>query len=224
MMIVGNRERENAPATFTISKAVEPVGGGADAAQIEQLTALNAELAKLKTNLADVKSIAAGIPAPIGSVIGLTITITQFQAEYGTYNASKAAKEPGCYDICNMWVIADGRDVTGSEYARVTGRTTVPDLRGSFLRGAGTRAADATWVGGSINTHVEDSTRPPRTNFTVTVNDPLTNNGNTRGIAGAGWGANEAYLFPGTSSRTVMGGDIETRPKHYVVSYYIRIN
>ena len=39
------------------------------------------------------------------------------------------------------WVLADGRDVTGSTYATVTGNTTIPDLRGQFLRGLDTAAS-----------------------------------------------------------------------------------
>src|SRR5258706_15063259 len=33
------------------------------------------------------------------------------------------------------WILADGRDVTGTEYARKTGARPIPDLRGMFLRG-----------------------------------------------------------------------------------------
>lgn len=32
------------------------------------------------------------------------------------------------------WVLADGRSVTGSRYANITGNNTIPDLRGLFLR------------------------------------------------------------------------------------------
>ena len=33
------------------------------------------------------------------------------------------------------WVLADGRSVTGSAYATITGTTAIPDMRGLFLRG-----------------------------------------------------------------------------------------
>ena len=35
-----------------------------------------------------------------------------------------------------IWVLMDGRDVTGSSYAEITGRTGIPDISGCFLRGA----------------------------------------------------------------------------------------
>lgn len=57
--------------------------------------------------------------SPIGSCIHSLLTEAEFQAEVGTDN----------------WVIADGRDVTGSRYALLTGQTTIPDMRGRFLRG-----------------------------------------------------------------------------------------
>ena len=149
---------------------------------------------------------------PVGTVVQSLLTEPQF----GGLSAAGST-----------WVLCDGRSVAGTAYAQATGRNTVPDLRGAFLRGSGTRTGVAGWAGGALNAHVEDSTRPPRTNFTVTVNDPLVDNtgaSGNRGVAGAGWGNTEAYLHPGTSSRTVMGGDPETRPKHYTVNFFVRVD
>jgi hypothetical protein len=235
-MIVGNRERESAPTTFTISKATEPVGG-ANAAVIEQmddlnvtvqnnrqiitsfgeeLVALNAELANLKTDNTKMQTDLATVqtaPVPVGTVVSSLIPVAQFQALYGNFSANAT------------WILANGSDVTGSEYAKVMGRNTVPDLRGAFFRGAGNNATQTGWAGGNINTYAEDYTKRPNTAFTTVVNDPLEYNGNTRGIAGAGWGRDESYLYAGRSIRNVSGGgDAETRPKHYVVNYYVKIN
>jgi hypothetical protein len=244
-MIVGNRERENAPTTFTISKAVETVGG-ADAAVLqsllnalavkpnatvedvawqfaetsggvdEGLAALNAELAKLKTDNAKMQTDLATVktaPVPVGTVVSSLIPVAQFQALYGTFSANAT------------WILANGSDVTGSEYAKVMGRNTVPDLRGAYLRMAGTNAAQTGWAGGNINTYAEDSTRAPRTtNFSVEHRDPMRYGDSGRGIAGAAYGAGEAYLRPGLNTVTVTGGDPETRPKTYHVNYYIKIN
>ena len=41
----------------------------------------------------------------------------------------------------DKWVPMDGRDVTGSKYAEITGKTTLPDIAGKFLRAAGGSAA-----------------------------------------------------------------------------------
>jgi len=147
---------------------------------------------------------------PVGTVVQSLLTEAEFTAEAGT-----------------SWVLADGRTVAGTTYATVTKRTTVPDLRGAFLRGAGTRAANTAWAGGAVNAFVEDSTKRPTTAFTVSVPDPTAHNGNIRGIAGSSISpvAGEAYLFPGASTKSITGGgDAETRPKHYTVNHFIKVN
>lgn len=60
------------------------------------------------------------------------------------------------------WHLADGGDITGSSLAAVTGVNTVPDLRGAFLRMAGTNASNPAWQGGSLGGYEEDTTRIPR--------------------------------------------------------------
>ena len=65
------------------------------------------------------------------------------------------------------WVLCDGRDVTGSEYHTLTGLTKVPDLRGAYLRMAGTNSTNATWIGGAINNYWEDKTKRPANAFTT---------------------------------------------------------
>jgi len=181
-------------------------------AQVEALTdAMGSEVAKLRTDNASLKAVVAGMslePVPVGTIIQSALT----QAELNGLDGER------------VWQLCDGGNAPGSKYATITKRTTVPDLRGAFLRGAGTRTGVTGWDGGTVNTHVEDSTRLPRTDFTVTSRDPIRNNGNSRGIAGAAYGSGEAYLFPGLNTNRVDGGDPETRPKHYTVNFYIRVN
>ena len=55
---------------------------------------------------------------PVGSIVHSMLTLSQFQALSGT-----------------GWVLADGGSCTGSTYSSVTGYNTVPDVRGTFLRG-----------------------------------------------------------------------------------------
>lgn len=57
---------------------------------------------------------------PVGSVIHSMLTEAEFQSEIGS---------------STYWVLSDGRDVSGSAYSVLTGATTVPDMRGRFLRG-----------------------------------------------------------------------------------------
>jgi len=141
------------------------------------------------------------------------------------------------------WVLADGRDVTGSKYAQLVGRNTVPDLRGAFLRMAGQNAGNTAWNGGSLNAWQEDSTARPKTAFTTdasgnhshsfqrgsnnfsgdikytdTTFSPINANGGGTtvnvGINGAG---NHAHTVTG-------GGDTETRPKNFGINFFIKVN
>ena len=57
----------------------------------------------------------------IGDTKHSMLTLVQFQAQYG----------PG-------WVIADGSSCVGTQYAAMSGNSTLPDARGVFIRGAGT--------------------------------------------------------------------------------------
>src|SRR5688572_3702241 len=64
---------------------------------------------------------------PIGSILHSTLTEAQFQA------LTSAG-----------WILADGRDITGSALATLTGVTTAPDARGVFLRGKNNGRSAAT--------------------------------------------------------------------------------
>jgi hypothetical protein len=69
--------------------------------------------------------ISIGSILPVGTIIHSMLTTTQFATQYG-----------------DNWVLADGRSVTGTLYASVTGLSTVPDMRGRFLRGKGASNPD----------------------------------------------------------------------------------
>src|ERR1700680_4444396 len=57
-------------------------------------------------------------PPPVGSIIASMLTEAQFQRLAGT-----------------GWILGDGRAVPRTAYSRITGRSSIPDLRGMFLRG-----------------------------------------------------------------------------------------
>jgi hypothetical protein len=144
------------------------------------------------------------------------------------------------------WVLADGRNVTGSTYSTVTGQSNVPDLRGAYLRMAGQSARDASWTGGNLGTFQNDTTRLPRnTAFTTSNNGSHTHNIWGRRMANysghgyssvpqtfceginAGGAVNTDGRFmdaDGGHQHNVTGGDAETMPKTYTVNYYIKIN
>lgn len=58
------------------------------------------------------------IPYGVGDIVSSSLTLEQFTITHGT-----------------GWRLANGGAVPGTAYSRVTGLTTVPDLRGVFLRG-----------------------------------------------------------------------------------------
>jgi hypothetical protein len=160
-------------------------------------------------------------------------SITQSLLTEAQFNAALAAHQTG------QWVLADGRNVAGTRYAQITGRNTVPDLRGAYLRMAGTNSTNSTWQGGTLNTFHEDTTRMPRnTAFTgsTSTNGNHTHDGvlrpdhncwNSGGCSGANLGTNNPSGAAGNHSHTVTisaGGDTETAPKTYVVNTFVKIN
>jgi hypothetical protein len=129
------------------------------------------------------------------------------------------------------WCLADGRDVSGSTYATLTGQNNVPDLRGAFLRMAGQNAGNIAWNGGTLNAYQEDATARPKTPFkTDNPGDHTHPNGTGSQInsdGGPNWksGFDKAYTG-GAGSHThyiTEGGDTETRPKNYGVNFFIKI-
>lgn len=74
------------------------------------------------------------LPIPLGTVIASLLPPGDFHR----------LTEPGAtFDpTVTKWVLADGRDVTGSRFQKALIRRSVPDLRGLFLRGANEGRAD----------------------------------------------------------------------------------
>jgi len=172
----------------------------------------------------------------VGSIQQSVLTEAQF---LNTMPATERSK----------WVLADGRDVTGTTYNTVTGDTHVPDLRGAYLRMAGTNAhAGRTgWVGGLLKSFQDWLTAEPKTPWTVS------NPGNHHHIGGRYQSSDEyaatqysrslnrgqQYVnmnsvtkynasLPYTSNEgnhvhTVTGGDAETRPASFAVNYFIKV-
>jgi hypothetical protein len=142
------------------------------------------------------------------------------------------------------WAIADGRDVTGSAYAALTGQSKIPDLRGTFLRMAGRNNTHAGWDGGTLNGYQDDNTARPKNAFSgftsnngghhhdtaIQRTNAVSGNINSTNLAGGDGG--NAHIDhwtrdAGTHNHSVTitaGGDTETRPKSFSVNYFIKIN
>ena len=124
------------------------------------------------------------------------------------------------------WVLADGGSYSSSRYAQITGNTTVPDLRGVFLRGEnGSRADSKGNPDGDTapGTYQADQFKQHHHNVSPGASGVV--------VAGGTPGA----IFPappGTSGTAVIdphgltgdAGGAETRPRNVTVNYYIKIN
>jgi len=147
-----------------------------------------------------------------------------------------------------QWALCDGRDITGSGLASITSLTTVPDMRGAYIRMAGQNASNTNWAGGALNGYQDDTTRRPFTPFTMdsrgnhhhfsgkveNYNDDNIYKYGKKNLNSTGWvGANTQTFGQGLaktddagnhSHNINGGGDTETRPKTYSLNYFIRIN
>lgn len=133
----------------------------------------------------------------IGTIVASMLSEAQYQRLAG----------PG-------WVVADGRKVPGSLYARYTNRDAVPDLRGMFLRGQNSNRND-----GQQNPELKQLGEYQADEFKShahSVPHPSGRDGNRSGQQDAWYGNG------GTS--TGAAGGTETRPRNVTVNFFIRIN
>ena len=157
---------------------------------------------------------------PVGSVRASLLDETAF---------ASAAGDPSTFDATtSKWALADGRNVSGSGYASVSGNVNIPDLRGLFLRGLN--------VGRSIATGDSDGAARNAGDY---QGDQFAshnhNTGNFRylvqrnpgsGTTGAptdSFGPNEPDIL-NTGALVAAGSGTETRPRNAAVYYYVRIN
>lgn len=62
------------------------------------------------------------------------ILLSKIDAPIGTYRQSDLTPAQFNAETPGTWVLANGQDVTGSEYEQKTGKTNVPDARSRYLR------------------------------------------------------------------------------------------
>jgi hypothetical protein len=139
---------------------------------------------------------------PVGSYANSALTEAQFQGQ-----------------TSNGWVLADGRNCAGSAYALLTGFTTVPDMRGRYMRakdhGAGVNPDGDLALGSTqadivvAHNHSIDYTRLEEIGGTIVHDDGseylILQGSNTGGVSGATSGA-------------------ETRPRSMTTNVFFRIN
>jgi len=151
---------------------------------------------------------------PIGAIIGSMLPPAEFyrQAELtSTYVPEKYT-----------WVLADGRDVTRSEYERISnGKRTVPDLRGLFLRGINEGAKndpDGERLAGTVQldsfaSHNHGAILPRIAELDET---PAYGGIAAKMVAASAKGSTPVSIE--------SNGGPETRPRNAAVYWYIRIN
>lgn len=148
---------------------------------------------------------------PVGTVLHSMLSVAQFQAQYGT-----------------NWVLADGSSCTGTKYASVTGATTLPDMRGVFLRGknnGATRNPDGdlalgTYTVDKVGAHNHQQTtgisNPQPARYQISVGAGPAQPGIARTYTSSG---NDTFPL-----NTQNNSGNETAPKSVTVNIFIRVN
>lgn len=117
------------------------------------------------------------------------------------------------------WVLADGRNVQGSRFAIITGMTSVPDLRGVFLRGKNySRIRQSGNADGDL----------PIGAFQSNQNAAHSHGYTFMKYDNAVDGVDSCCKFSGEhhneSGQTAASGGNEARPNAVTVNYFIKIN
>jgi hypothetical protein len=139
---------------------------------------------------------------PIGSYVHSGLTEAQFQGL-----------------TSNNWVLADGRSCAGSDYALLTGNSTVPNAMGVFLRGKNNGRSTATGDSAgeqALGTYEADQFAAHThtvgaTLLTATGGDIATDNGSE-------------LARPDVFNTGSTGTGTETRPRALVTNIFFRIN
>ncbi len=157
----------------------------------------------------------------VGDVVCSMLTEAQFQSQRST-----------------DWVLMDGRDVSGSQYEIVTGNSSLPDARGTFLRSKNNGRADGDENPAGdlpLGTYEADQFQGHYHDYSVTStaliikDEPETSSwvesaaNDSQHVA---WNSsNFSITAPATDgiNGTPRTGD-ETRPKSITVNFFIKIN
>lgn len=164
--------------------------------------------------------------APVGTIVASQLPPVEFAKATGETEGDDFSKR--------TWILADGRKVTGTVFAKLTGDKAVPDLRGVFLRGLdpnGSRQA------GDLEGY---STALPTANrfggVTAKAGDHVHAGGMQLSKVGDRYNAGGQDYLVAVAANTLSGGehthvvditgggDPETRPVNVAVFYYIKIN
>jgi hypothetical protein len=157
---------------------------------------------------------------PLGTIISSYLTWNQFQ------KVTENNKESGgtWKSESSIWSPCDGRSVPNSKFASETSLTSVPELRGLFLRGMNDFVFEdrEIVIGGNNERDPE-----PRKLGSFQIDTFRTHahqyETNKAGNSNSGTG-NDPAKKSFTVATSTSSGDAETRPKNVAICYYIKIN
>jgi microcystin-dependent protein len=160
----------------------------------------------------------------------------------GTVTAFAGSTAPSGYLLCDGQAISRTTYSTlfteiGTTYGAGDGSTTfnLPDLRGIFVRGAGSQTIESVTYSGTLGTTQGQATALPTTPFTTNTAGAHSHDMNERtdiavgGATGVAIGTRPGNLrsnnmeTAGAHSHTITGGgDAETRPANLSLNYIIK--
>lgn len=138
----------------------------------------------------------------IGDLQASVLNQTQFQSLRGT-----------------NWVLADGRDVTGSQYQTVTGSTTIPDFRGTYPR-----ASDNGGSARGARGLDPNGTKAPGSYVADQFASHSHSINNILSTIGSGASTQPGYFPSVNGSSTNATGGTETAPKTTYWNIFVKIN
>lgn len=162
------------------------------------------------------------IICPIATVVPSMLTEAQFQTENGNPSPEK-------------WVLADGRSVVGSAYEALGLGSTIPDLRGVYIRGKNNGRSGSTGNPDgdlALGTYQSDQFQSHSHPFTDTSNNPKSIiHNNDQGTIEAGFavavrGYDDSVNFSNQFEVfiTNSGFGTENIGRTVTINHFIRIN
>lgn len=154
---------------------------------------------------------------PLGVITMADLTEEQFQDQNESFT-------PQGGSVKQEWVLADGRDVTGSRYAVLTGNTTVPNHVDRYARMANNDGELRAQQADSFDSHDHGATFVINAAGTNVVGSNDTNDAAAKNFT-SGKQNRQSNLAAATFDFTIANsGGIETRPKTTKTYFFIRIN
>lgn len=156
--------------------------------------------------------------------------ITLSKSSAGIGEVRQSFLPPAQFNSENLgeWVLADGRDVSNSTYSELTGVSTVPDLRGVFLRGKNNGRADGNQNPDgekNLGEFTGDAIRNITGQAGTAANIQGTSSGALKSVAGGQ--RHDGTTNFGTIIQLNASWQVPTaadnRPKNVTINFYIKI-